>query len=471
MLIQQADIFGLGPHDLRIENGIITAIGRLAPKSGETVLPARNGTLLPGLSDHHIHFLSYAASLASLDCSPAEMVDAKTFARRLQQQADTEGWLRGFGYHESLAGDIDRHWLDRHCPHRPVRIQHRSGRLWIFNSAGLQWLQQAPAYARIRDQLPAASWQSGRFYDADRILAPLLGRQLPPVRYASQMLASCGITAFSDMTPSNDPETYALFQRLQHEGALLQDVQLARSEAFAAPATGRLRPGPVKIHLHEYHLPDMQELVARIDAAHQADTPVAIHCVTLVELLFSLSALEEAGPLPGDRIEHAAITPDYLLERMAALGITVVTQPHFILEKGDDYLRDVDRSDHNNLYRCRTFQQHNITLAGSSDAPFGSADPWTAMRAAVSRTTLSGHPLGHAEALSPEAALSLFLGTLEKPGDIRRIQPGMAADLCLLRHPWNIARTRLLMDDVQLVLKNGLPIFSQLTTALQQNAG
>lgn len=464
MLIQAADIYQQGLHDLRIEDGIISAIGRLTPKPGETILPASGGTLLPGLIDHHIHFLSYAASLASLDCSPAAMIDQHNFAKQLRQHASGEGWLRGFGYHESLAGDIDRHWLDTHCPHRPVRIQHRTGRLWIFNSAGLNLLRQAQEQAQTQilpPSLPTESWQTGRFFDADRILSSLLGRQLPPVKLASQTLAHYGVTAFCDMTPSNDQNTFALFQQLQNDGAILQDVQLARNNPFPMPYSSTLLAGPVKIHLHENRLPALHELVERIINAHHADIPVAIHCVTLVELLFSISALEEAGPLKGDRIEHAAITPDFMLERMAALGVTVVTQPHFVLEKGDTYLHDIDNSEHEQLYRCRTFHAHNIALAASSDAPFGSADPWLAMRAAVSRNTASGQPLGHAEALSPEAALALFLGSLQTPGTVRQIKIGMPADLCLLKYPWTITRTRLIKEDVQRVLKNGRPIFQR----------
>ena len=34
-------------------------------------------------------------------------------------------WLRGTGYHESVAGELDRHALDRWVPARPVRVQHR----------------------------------------------------------------------------------------------------------------------------------------------------------------------------------------------------------------------------------------------------------------------------------------------------------------------------------------------------------
>ncbi|MBN3585858.1 hypothetical protein JYB64_26055, partial [Algoriphagus aestuarii] len=95
----------------------------------------------------------------------------------------------------------------------------------------------------------------------------------------------------------------------------------------------------------------------------------AMHCVTRVELLFALSALQSAGAIPGDRIEHAAIADDAMLEALASLGVTVVTQPHFIAERGDQYLEAVDAWDIPYLYRGAAFLHHKVALAAGSDAP------------------------------------------------------------------------------------------------------
>ncbi len=462
MLIRNADIYPSGLNDVRIDQGSITAIGSLTPLAGEMVIDANRGALLPGLHDHHIHFLGFAASLASVNCSPAAVTNAAGLAATLQQHAIGSGWVRGIGYYESVAGDLDRTWLDIHCPQRPLRIQHRSGRLWIFNTAGLALLKNA-LDAQDAVTLPADSFASGRFYDADVTLALLLGRHLPPVRQASERLAAWGVTGFTDMTPSNDAATFALFATLQTQHPLLQNVQLARNAPFAIGCPPDIQPGPVKIHLHESRLPAPEALIEIIRNSHQAGVPVAIHCVTEGELLISLSGLAEAGTLSGDRIEHASITPDFALEQIQAMGLTVVTQPHFIAEKGDNYLQDVEACYHDALYRGRTFLERGIPLAAGSDAPFGSANPWTAMRAAVNRRTASGELLGGSEALTPEQALALFLGTPDAPDQVRQIQAGAVADLCLLATPWSIARSRLDSADVRLVLRKGTVIYDQLT--------
>jgi predicted amidohydrolase YtcJ len=201
--------------------------------------------------------------------------------------------------------------------------------------------------------------------------------------------------------------------------------------------------GPAKLHLHETALPDFAETKAFIRTAHAAGRAVAVHCVTEVELVFTLALFEAAGAVPGDRIEHASITgPDHTLQ-MAALALQICVQPHFIAERGDRYLADVEPRHIPDLYRLRTFADAGLVLAAGSDAPFGEPDPWAAMRAAVSRRTRGGAAIGADEALSAEDALALFL---KDPLDLTReraIVPGAPADLCLLDRPWAAARARL----------------------------
>ena len=140
--------------------------------------------------------------------------------------------------------------------------------------------------------------------------------------------------------------------------------------------------------------------------------------------------------MPGDRLEHASVLPLGLEHRLRELGVAVVTQPNFIAERGDAYAREVDAEDLEALYRCRTLLAAGVAVAGGTDAPFGIADPWRAMRAAVERRSHNGCVLGAAEALTPRAALDLFLSALHTPGAApRQVRVGAPADLCLLHVP------------------------------------
>jgi predicted amidohydrolase YtcJ len=142
------------------------------------------------------------------------------------------------------------------------------------------------------------------------------------------------------------------------------------------------------------------------------------------------------------------------------LGLRMVTQPHFIAERGDQYLTDVDPREQPWLYRAASFLTAGIPLAAGSDAPFGGADPWQAMRAAVARRTAAGEVMGREEALTPEQALRLFLSAPGEPGvgEIT-LTAGTPADLCLLHVPWEIARNDLRSEQVRATWRAGQQIY------------
>lgn len=100
------------------------------------------------------------------------------------------------------------------------------------------------------------------------------------------------------------------------------------------------------------------------------------------------------------------------------------------------------------LYRLGAFARAGLVLAAGSDAPYGVADPWAAMRAAVSRRTAGGAIIGQDEALMPEAALALYLADPLDLRQLRVVAVGSPADLCLLDRPWAQARDRLRAEDV-----------------------
>jgi predicted amidohydrolase YtcJ len=471
VLIRNADVLQRGRADVRIGNGVVLEIGLdLRELPGEDVIEAAGGALLPGLHDHHLHLRSLAAALSSVPCGPPQVRDAGELARRLHkaaaETAHAGDWIRGIGYHESVAGDIDRHWLDRHLAERPVRIQHRSGRLWILNSRALAFIDAHDGAGddpleRIEGRL------TGRLYDADGWLRERLGGVRQNLRAVSRWLAGFGITGVTDTTPGNTRDDFNYFQAAHRRGELLQDILVmgdASLDALPDGVAGGVTRGPHKFHLHDAALPELGDICARIQASHRARRPVAFHCVTRAELVFTLVALRESGSIDGDRIEHAAITPPDILEQVAELGLTVVTQPNFIAERGDSYLQDVEDTDQPWLYRLRGFLDAGIPLAGSTDAPFGDANPWKAMQAAVSRRTPAGAAVGAGEALAPEEALELFLSPLATPGrHARSVGRGEPADLCLLDRPWAEACRDLADVGLRFTLKAGAPAWPAAT--------
>jgi predicted amidohydrolase YtcJ len=314
-----------------------------------------------------------------------------------------DGWIRAIGYHESVAGDLDRARLDALRPTTPMRIQHRSGVLWILNSAAL---------ARIG----LADHPDGRLRSADGWDAAL-PRRNSGLAALSGALSGYGVTGVTDATPD-----------LSADDCACLTTELAQRVACLAPG---------KIILHDDRL-DLEELARWIGERHADGRIIAVHCVTTAQLVVTVAALRAAGTRPGDRIEHAAMVPEENLADLADLGVTVVTQPNFLAERGEQYDRDIAPDEKSQLWRLASLMAAGIPVAGSTDAPFGNPDPWAAMRAAVKRPV--------AERVSPLDALRLFLGTAERPALPRTVAPAQPGDLCVLRVPPHEALRTLASD-------------------------
>jgi predicted amidohydrolase YtcJ len=445
IVVRRAEVEQRGTVDVRIAGGVITEIGsRVSAQERDEVIDARGGALLPGLCDHHVHLHAMAAAMLSVRCGPPAVTGPEALAAALAAAAaDRDGWVRGIGYSEAVAGLLDAAGLDRLHPGLPVRIQHRSGALWIVNMAGLQALGLAatapagtghPGIERDSDSRP-----TGRLWRADDWLRTRLPRSGPPgLRPVGARLARLGITHVTDATPDLDDTAIAAIAAEMASGDLPQHMQLLGAPlTWAAPAGSRVpTPGPYKIIIADSDLPDLASLTERIAAAHAAGRAVAVHCVTREALLLLLAALSDAGVRPGDRIEHAALIPADLIPTLRRQGLTVVSQPGFISQRGDDYRRDVPASEHADLYRARSLLDGGVGYAVSSDAPYGPLDPWAVIACATGRTTPSGHVIGPAERITARQALSGYLSRPDQPaGPARPLTGGSPADLVLLRVP------------------------------------
>jgi len=412
MLIRNVDLKGVRV-DVRLVDGIISQIGQL---SGPSDLNGQGGALLPGLHDHHIHLNATAAAMASVKCGPPDVLGTNSLLQKLH--AASADFIRGVGYHQSVAGNIDCAWLDKHGPNKPIRIQHRSGRLWILNSLSMK------AYGLNQPS-------DGRLLDSDMKLRTR--SRFPNLKPLIKGLLSYGITGVTEVTPSNG------IAELQNYIDQVQPLRVCVMGNAELSDVDDPHIGPLKLHYHDHNLPALDDLAIEIERAHHAGRNIAAHCVTRAELMLTLAALEQAGVKQGDRIEHAAIADDAAIDWMRRLGVIIVTQPNFITERIVAYRKDVSSRDHPYLWRLKAFQKAGLKLAAGSDAPFGNPNPWAAMDAAVNR------PTGFEdEAISPEAALALYTKPSQDAGGLaREITIGAPADLCLIDLPWSEARHQL----------------------------
>jgi predicted amidohydrolase YtcJ len=457
LLLRAAEVDGVHV-DVRIEGARVAAVGPPHSLRGaDAEIDCAGGALLPGLHDHHLHLLSMAAALESVDVSD----DLDMAIRAAHTSAPAGAWIRAVNYDEGRGGALDRWRLDALAPGRPVRVQHRSGAMWVLNSIGLEQVGALETgqggIARDLENRP-----TGHLYRLDRWLrARLPDASVGDLGAVGRRLASFGVTGVTDCTPTATVDYFTTVAAAVRSAALPMTVAVTGGpELSEVDAPEPLRRGPVKILITDHAFPELDDLRGWFERAHRAGRPVAVHCVSRAALFLALAAWKETGSRPGDRIEHASVTPPEAVSTLAQLAVTVVTQPGFIAARGDSYLEEVEPVDRPDLYRCASLLNRGVAVGGSTDAPFGPDDPWIAMRAAIDRRSESGAPVGDEEGLAPTAALRLFRGPLERPGGCRgRIRAGEPADLCLLDRPLARALVDPSSRHVVITIAGGTPTF------------
>ncbi|WP_457966973.1 amidohydrolase family protein [Arthrobacter sp. D1-29] len=416
--------------DVAINGGLISRIDPVGERQGVlagSVIDCGGATLIPGLHDHHVHLMAMAATQDSVDCAALSTVAEFTAAIRNRSGST----VRAVGYHESLAGVLDRFALDAIEDRRPLRVQHRTGGLWMLNSRALARLGPATEGALGIERDPNGR-PTGRLWRCDDLVRHAFPREPPHLGAVGRSLSCLGITGVTDATPDLDDVAIVAIGEAVRTGQLPQRVVLLGAPD-AHPLPLGVQSGPRKILLHDHNLPAASTLLDLIAGSHAVGRPVAIHCVTADALVLVLGVLAECGTLPGDRLEHAAVVPPELVQVLAAFDLAIVTQPDFLRSKGDDYLRDVPEAERDWLYPYASLKAAGVSVVPSSDAPFGDVDPWRVVATAGTRRTRSGTTLNADEAVSAELALSGYLmDPLDLGGTQRRVLADSPADLCLL---------------------------------------
>lgn len=468
-----------GRADVAVEEDRVSAVGPDLAAGTAEVIDGRGAALLPGLHDHHLHLHAIAADADSVRCGPPHVHTGEELAAALDG-APGQGWIRGVGYVETVAGLLDADALDRLHHRRPVRMQHRSGALWILNSAAREAvrLDTADHPGVERDD---AGHPTGRVWRADAWLRERLPDTGPPsLAGVGADLARFGITGVTDATPDLPPDSLSALLDAHTSGELPQRLHLlgVPLDNGAEPGQPRMpRPrsarhdigptitgalpdtvtiGPYKIVIADSDPLDFEVLSGTVRRVHALGRPVAVHCVSRAALLVLLAVFDEVGSLPGDRIEHGALIPAESFEALRRLGLTVVTQPGFLVHRGDDYLRRVDHDDLPDLYRCRSLMNDGVAVALSSDAPYGPLDPWAVMTAAVTRRAPTGEIIGTDDRITAPEALRRYLTPLDDPGGRpRTIRVGAPADLVLLDPPMSGSGAVLRSESVRCTVIRG----------------
>ncbi len=199
MLLARAELAPDHVRDVRVCDEAITAIAdRLRPFPDEDVIDAASGAVLPGLHDHHVHVRALVAAASSLDLAAAgNPTAARAAIRAACDRLPSGAWLRVVGFHEAVTGDLDRAALDGLCPpDTPVRVQHRTGAFWVFNSAAMR------ASGLDGHDEPGVDRHTGRVWRRDDLVRRVSALSPHALAGLGPCAAALGVTGFTDATPN-----------------------------------------------------------------------------------------------------------------------------------------------------------------------------------------------------------------------------------------------------------------------------
>jgi predicted amidohydrolase YtcJ len=434
------------------------------------VVDCSGKTVLPGFIDAHLHVVSHAKSLVTLNLGVSKNVfsisDIQSSIRRYSRNRPPGTWIFGKGYNEFYLAE-KRHpnrWdLDRAAPDHPVKLTHRSGHAHVLNSLALKHVAIGketgdPPGGMIERDLKTGD-PTGLLYEMGDFLSDRIPQLTPAelergLRMANHELLASGITGIHDASPRNDSKRCNLFKSWKARGLLQPRMNMMLEfETFnkksyqnlsANVDENQLRPGAVKIILDDttgqLHPPqkDLNEMVLEV---HRAGIQVAIHAIeekateaACIAIKYALDRLPRKDHR--HRLEHCSVCPPYLAGQIASLGIMVVTQPPFIYYNGDRYLETVPDKQLKYLYPLKTLLNHGINVAASSDCPIVPPNLLTGVYAAVSRMGEKNHIIGRQEKISAIDALRMYTKNAVQASFEETtkgtITPGKLADLTVL---------------------------------------
>jgi hypothetical protein len=511
-----------------VVEGRVRAVGTVADvraQAGQAVeaLDARGRTVVPGFNDAHCHPLSFGLDLTMVDLRYPGVRTIADLGARVSEWARAtphQTWIRGAGYDNNKLAERrhpTRAELDRATSDHPVLVHHVSGHMSVANSRALA----AGTVDRRTPDPPGGLIKRGSDGEPTGLLLEtaqrLVREHVPPptlrdmreaFRRASERMAREGITSVQDAdTGSISSDEVGAWQAASDAGEMRQRASLILSVDHVfppAPATGpfglglrsglgdeRLRIGGVKIYSDGSLIGRTAALGAPFEGepentgmllypseglrrlvgdAHRAGWQVSVHAIgdrAVAEVVDAYAAALAAHPTRDHRhrIEHCGIISPELIERIADLGVIPVTQPRFISELGDGFIRALGRGRIGSCYPLASLVRRGILVAGSSDRPVVNGAPLLGIQDAVVQRTAAGEPYAPEEALTVDEALALFTRNAAfasfEDAEKGTLTPGKLADFTLLADdPGQVPPSEIGSIPVVATFVGGVPIFA-----------
>jgi predicted amidohydrolase YtcJ len=400
-------------------------------------------TILPGLTDAHLHLQQYALSLRKIDCETDTLEECLRRVEERVRSAQSGEWILGHGWNQNnwlpsprgggVGGEGER-WpssshLDQIAPDTPVYLTAKSLHAGWANSAALKLAgitANTPDPANGQLQRNEHGALTGILLET---AMELVSRVIPEpsvefiasaIEQAQPLLWRMGLTSVHDF------DRRACFMALQQLHARdrlklrvtksipLEDLEHAAGLGLQTGfGDDWLRIGAVKVFMDGALGPrtasmfqpylnepenrgilnmDAEELFEYGCQAVEVGLSMAVHAIgdranhEVLDAFEQLRRFERERGLPPlkHRIEHVQVLHPDDAARLARLRIIASMQP--IHSTSDMHMADRYWGERAALaYAWRTQLQHGARLAFGSDAPVESPNPFLGLHAAVTR--------------------------------------------------------------------------------------
>ncbi len=433
-------------------------------------------TVLPGFTDSHVHFPTWALAQAQVSLegcgSLAEALDRIRGAERREGR-----WVRGYGWRSddwSERRDPTKEDLDAVTGDTPAAfIAKDYHSLWL-NSAALALaggdldVDGGVVERNASGEPTGVLREESCWRFKERYILTADDEYLEAMRAGIRIANARGVTAVHDK--DGWLGAVGLWQQLEERGQLsLRVWQSIPADQVDAPAALGLRSGLGSPYLRVGYLKAFmdgtlgsqtawmlddsgvritsgEELAEIIRRGAAAGWPVAVHAIGDKANREALNAFEETRELwqplgLRHRIEHAQLLAPEDVARFASIGVTASVQ--FSHAPSDRALADrywAGKTD--GAYAWRSLLDAGATVINGSDAPVEELDPLAGVRAGV-RRTIDDRPAWHGEqcVTIDEAFHATCVAPAWMARDERRrgtLIPGKLADLVVLdRDPWD----------------------------------
>ena len=446
-----------------IRAGRFVAVGsnesvRKAAGSSTRVIDLRGRTVVPGLSDNHLHSAGGGPGVdLSRARSLAEVLSA--IGDRVKTTSPQEVIVTNSDWHEAQLREQRlplRRDLDAVAPDHPVVVV-RGGHEYILNSAALRkWNinEQTPVPSGGRISRYPDGTLNGELVDTAKAFVALppaaqrsVGDRIRDRAAEYQKLHAAGLTSIRH--PGVSPDEYRLLTEMKRRGVLTMRVSaLIRPERDAEPARVAqtltaagitpdegdewVRIAGIKLGvdggfegglMREPYAGEFAEggtfrglqtvpaprYTATVKALNQAGWRVFTHAVGDAAIDLVLDAYEAAHaekPIAARRwgIEHAFIARKDHLPRMRKLGLGISAQNHLYLA-GPSLVKYWGAERAARTTPMRAFLDAGLPLSSGTDSPVVPYPPLWVIYHFVTRDTISGGVLGADQRLTREEAL------------------------------------------------------------------